>query len=76
MLGFYIYSFVLYSSEDDTLVPKHVGVLILVTNCTLLSAFISGSIDISHSNLVRLISAYIHARKFSLLLYTELWITG
>ena len=36
--------------------PKHVGVLILVTNCTLLSAFVSGSVGLSHRSLVRLIS--------------------
>ena len=33
----YLYSLVLLLSEDDTPLPKHVGVLITVTNCILLS---------------------------------------
>jgi hypothetical protein len=39
VLGLYIY-IVLELPEDGTPVPKHVGVLILVTICILLSAFL------------------------------------
>jgi hypothetical protein len=40
-----LYSFALQLPEDDTLVPKHVGVLIIVMNCILLSAFVGGYTD-------------------------------
>jgi len=33
-----LYSLVVLLPEDDTLVPKHVGVLIIIMNCILLSA--------------------------------------
>jgi hypothetical protein len=38
-------SFVLQRSENGTSVPKHVGVLIIVTNCILLSALFCKYID-------------------------------
>ena len=40
-----LYGLVLYFPEDGTPVPKHVGVLIIVISCILLSAFVGGCID-------------------------------
>jgi hypothetical protein len=49
-----LYSFVLQLLEDGALVPKHVGVLILIMDCILVSAFVGGGIDFIDYLVIRL----------------------
>ena len=49
-----------YTAEDDTTVPKRIGVLIIILNRMLLSLFVVGCIDFKNTHCINnKINAYI-----------------